>query len=167
MDITLGETHDLKFETTVNGVPTTLAGTPTVAAYIDNGTTELTAGLTLTADFDGRAGLHNVRIAATSANGYAAGTNVQIVLTAGTVGGDSVVGRIVGAINIERELADSIPADGTRPTMRQALYMLTQFMLERSVSSTTVTVRKTDGSTALFTLTLDNATTPTSITRAS
>lgn len=63
-------------------------------------------------------------------------------------------------------LADSIPADGTLPTVRQALYLLTQFMLERAVASTTVTVKKADGITTLFTLTLDSATAPTSITRA-
>ena len=63
-------------------------------------------------------------------------------------------------------LTDSIPADGTLPTLRQALYMLVQFMLERSVSGTTVTVKKADGATALFTLTLDDATSPLSITRA-
>jgi hypothetical protein len=34
------------------------------------------------------------------------------------------------------------------------------------VSGTTVTVKKVDGSTTLLTLTLDSATTPTSITRA-
>lgn len=63
-------------------------------------------------------------------------------------------------------IADSIPADGTAPSVRQALYMLTQFMLERSVASTTLTVAKPDGTTALFTLTLNDATTPTAITRA-
>lgn len=63
-------------------------------------------------------------------------------------------------------LSDSIPADGTLPTVRQSLYMLTQFMLERSVSGTTVTVKKADGSTSLFTLTIDDATNPTSLTRA-
>lgn len=67
---------------------------------------------------------------------------------------------------LDGTLADSIPADGTRPSISQALYMLTQFMLERSVSSTTVTVKKADGSTSLFTLTLDSATAPASITRA-
>lgn len=66
---------------------------------------------------------------------------------------------------LDGTLADSIPADGTRPSISQALYMLTQFMTERSVSSTTVTVKKADGSTTLFTLTLDSATTPTNITR--
>lgn len=68
---------------------------------------------------------------------------------------------------LDGTIADSVPADGTRPSISQALYMLTQFMLERSVSSTTVTVKKPDGSTSLFTLTLNDATSPTSITRAS
>jgi hypothetical protein len=63
-------------------------------------------------------------------------------------------------------IADSIPADGTVPSVRQALYMITQFLLERAVSGTTVTVRKADGSTTLLTCTLDDATSPTSITRA-
>lgn len=62
-------------------------------------------------------------------------------------------------------LADSVPADGSLPTVRQSLYMLSQFMFERSVSSTTLTVRKADGSTALMTFTLNDATSPTSITR--
>ena len=64
-------------------------------------------------------------------------------------------------------LTDSVPSDGTIPTLRQAIYMIVQFLTERAVSGTTVTVRKVDGSTALLTLTLDDATNPTSITRAS
>lgn len=63
-------------------------------------------------------------------------------------------------------VADSVPADGSRPTIAQALYMLTQFMLERSVSGTTLTVNKPDGTTPLMTLTLDDGTSPTAITRA-
>jgi hypothetical protein len=39
-------------------------------------------------------------------------------------------------------------------------------MLERSVSSTTVTVNKPDGTTPLLTLTINDDTNPTSITRA-
>jgi hypothetical protein len=67
---------------------------------------------------------------------------------------------------LDEQLTDSVPADGTIPTVRQALYMLTQFMFERSVSGTTLTVRKADGSTSLMTFTLDDGTSPTSITRA-
>lgn len=67
---------------------------------------------------------------------------------------------------LDDQLTDSVPADGTLPTVRQALYMLTQFMFERSVSGTTLTVRKADGSTSLMTFTLSDATSPVSITRA-
>lgn len=64
-------------------------------------------------------------------------------------------------------VADSVPADGTRPSVSSGIYMLVQFMLERAVSGTSVSVRKPDGSTALFALTLNDATTPTTITRSS
>lgn len=63
-------------------------------------------------------------------------------------------------------VADSVPADGTRPSVAQAVYMIAQYLFEKSISGTTMTVRKPDGSTALFTLTLNDATSPTSLTRA-
>jgi hypothetical protein len=63
-------------------------------------------------------------------------------------------------------LADSVPSDGTRPSLTQAIYEIRQFLHERAVSGTTLTVKKVDGSTTLETFTLDSATTPTSITRA-
>jgi hypothetical protein len=105
-DILLGDTIDIKF-TTVNasGVPTTLAGTPVVSAYPGNSTTEITAGITLTVDFDARTGLHNVRVVATGGNGYAVATNYTLVITTGTVGGSSVVGYVVGSFSIENRSA--------------------------------------------------------------
>lgn len=66
---------------------------------------------------------------------------------------------------LEVTLSDSIPADGNLPSLKQAVYMITQFLMERSVSSTTVTVNKVDGSTTLMTFTLDDGASPTSITR--
>ena len=109
-EYTLGTTFDIKFTTRrfSTGVPFTLAGTPAVAAYADNGTTEITAGITLTVDFDARTGLNNVRVVATSGNGYAAGVNYSLVITAGTVDSVSVVGEVVGEFSIE---AQSILAD--------------------------------------------------------
>lgn len=106
-DIRLGDTIDLKFTTRsfTTGSPTTLSGTPAISAYVGNGTTEITAGITLTADFDSRTGLNNVRVVATSGNGYATATNVQLVITTGTVGGVSVVGEVIGSFSIEARSA--------------------------------------------------------------
>ncbi len=65
------------------------------------------------------------------------------------------------------QMADSVPADGAIPTREQAIYMINQFLMERAVSGTTLTVRKVDGSTALMTFTLNDADNPTEVTRAS
>ena len=63
-------------------------------------------------------------------------------------------------------MADSAASDGDVPTREQALYMIVQILSEMSISSTTMTVKKPDGSTTLMTFTLSDATNPTSITRA-
>lgn len=107
-DIRLGATIDLKFTTRrfSTGAPFTLAGTPAVACYVGNGTTEITAGITLTADFDSRTGLNHVRVVATSGNGFAAGTDVDVVITAGTVDSVSVVGESVGSFSIQNRTVD-------------------------------------------------------------
>jgi hypothetical protein len=62
-------------------------------------------------------------------------------------------------------LADSIPADGTRPTPLQALYMIVQYLMERGIVGTTQTIYKADGTTPLLTQTLSDATNPVTITR--
>jgi len=95
-------TLNTKF-TTVNGsgVPTTLAGTPAISVYKANGTTESTAGITLTADFDSRTGLNNVLIDLSADAFYATGNDYQIVITTGTVDSKSVVGYVVGEFSIE------------------------------------------------------------------
>lgn len=94
---------DAKF-TTVNtsGVPTTLAGTPAVLVYKDNSTTEsASTGITLTVDFDSRTGLHHVRIDTSQQSSFfTPQSDYQIVITAGTVGGTSVVGYVVGKFSI-------------------------------------------------------------------
>lgn len=62
------------------------------------------------------------------------------------------------------QLADLAATDGVIPTVEQSLYMITQFLSERQVVGTTVTVKKPDGTT-LMTFTLNDPTNPTSITR--
>ena len=104
-DIRLGSTIDVKFTTRRLGVPFTLAGSPAVSAYVNNSTTEITAGVTLTVDFDSIAGLNNVRVVASAGNGFAAGTNVALVITSGTVDSVSVVGEVVGSFSLENRSA--------------------------------------------------------------
>jgi hypothetical protein len=62
-------------------------------------------------------------------------------------------------------LPDSYAAHEAQPTIAQAVLEILQFLTEKSVSSTTVSVKKPDGSTAIMEFTLDSATAPTSITR--
>jgi hypothetical protein len=101
-DFLIGATVDFKFTTVDDaGLPATLSGTPVVSAYPNNGTTEITAGVTLTVDFDAKTGLNHVRIVASEANGYARGTDYELVITAGTSGGDSIVGYTVGSFSVE------------------------------------------------------------------
>lgn len=113
-DIALGDTIDIKFTTRrfSTGAPHALAGPGVISAYPGNSTTQLTAGITTTADFDGVTGLNNVRVVATSGNGYAAGTNYALVITTGTVDSVSVVGEVIGYFSIQNRL-DWLADDGT------------------------------------------------------
>lgn len=63
-------------------------------------------------------------------------------------------------------LTESYNADGVAPTPAQALFVIMQTLTEFAITSTTLTVKKLNGTTTALTLTLDSATTPTSATRA-
>lgn len=103
-DFILGSTFNLKFTTIDAGIPTSVSGA-FVAAYPDNSVSEITAGLVFSSDFDSRVGLNNVQVVATSGNGYVTGSNYDIVVISGTVGGKSLVGYAVGAFSIQARSA--------------------------------------------------------------
>ncbi len=65
------------------------------------------------------------------------------------------------------QMTEAYAADGTAPTLAQALFLIQQMLGDFSISGTTLTVKKLDGSTTAATFTLDDGTTPTSLTRAS
>lgn len=65
-----------------------------------------------------------------------------------------------------RQLTESYAADGVAPTLEQALLLIQQMLTEMSIAGTTMTIKKLDGTTTAATLTLNDATTPTSVTRA-
>lgn len=64
------------------------------------------------------------------------------------------------------QLTESYAADGTAPTLAQAIFLIQQSLHEFAISGTTRTVKKLDGSTTAATFTLDDASAPTSTTRA-
>lgn len=64
-------------------------------------------------------------------------------------------------------LTESYAALHAAPTEAQLLFEIRALLAEKSVASTTLTAKKIDGSTTAATFTLNDATTPTAITRAS
>lgn len=64
-------------------------------------------------------------------------------------------------------ITESYAADGSNPTAAQALWLIQQTLSEFTISGTTITVKKKDGSTTAATFTMDSATSPRSRTRAS
>lgn len=112
-DFVVGDTIDVGKFTTVGstGAPATLLGTPVVSAYPTGSTTQLTAGITLTVDYDGVVGLNNVSVVASVGNGYATATDYDLVITTGTSGGISVVGYTVAKFSLGNRgaaLADAV-----------------------------------------------------------
>jgi hypothetical protein len=63
-------------------------------------------------------------------------------------------------------VTETYAADGAAPTFTQALLLIQQMLTELSVSGTTATLKGLDGSTTKATFTLNDASNPTSITRA-
>jgi hypothetical protein len=111
-------------------------------------------------DGTGYAGTNNVIPTVTTVNGLAAN-----VITAAATASD--FGTEVADAILTRQMTQSYAADGTAPTLAQALFLIQQSIGDFSISGTTVTVKQLDGSTTAATYTLDSSTTPTSRTRAS
>ena len=72
----------------------------------------------------------------------------------------------LAGVVLTTQMTESYRTDGSAPTIAQALCETLGHMGESSISGTTKTVKKFDGSTSAATFTLNDATTPTAITRA-
>ena len=107
-DFSASTVIDFKFTTfrPSTGAPFTLAGSPVISVYKDDSTTQSTAGVTLTVDFDSVTGLHHVQITtATDGTFYADGSEFECVITAGTVDSVSVVGSCIGRFTLRSQAA--------------------------------------------------------------
>jgi len=95
-------TLNFKFSThKSDGTPIVLAGSPAVSVYKANNTTQSTAGITLSVDFDSVTGLNNVLIDLSADAFYAVANDYQVVITTGTVNSVSVVGTVLAHFSIE------------------------------------------------------------------
>lgn len=92
------------------------------------------------------------------------GTDGVVVATA-SKGGYALSNDGIDAL-YTRQLTEAYAADGAAPTVAQALMQIQQMLTEFGISGTTMTVKKLDGTTTAFTLTLDDGSAPTAITRA-
>jgi len=137
-------TLNFKFSThKADGTPITLAGSPVVSVYKANGTTQSTAGITLSVDFDSVTGLNNVLIDLSADAFYAVGNDYSVVITAGTVNGVSVVGTVVAHFSIENRAnaAEITSIKGvtdkldTAMELDGAVYRFTENALEEAPSS--------------------------------
>jgi len=124
---------------------------------------------TLSVDASGRVDV--AKIAGTSQTARDLGASVLLSSGTGT-GQVSLSSGLVrlsstGLDDILRTaLTESYNTDGSAATLTQLLYLIAQRLTEFSISGTTITVKKLDGTTTAATLTLDDATSPTSSTRA-
>lgn len=85
-----------KFTTAINGIPATLGGSPVVSVYQSGNTTEVTTGVTLTADYDNRTGYNDLTIDMSTGNSfYIPGKEFSAVITTGTLNSQSVAGTEV------------------------------------------------------------------------
>jgi hypothetical protein len=128
----------------------TAAATPTVAGVPEVDVTHIGGTAATSAS-----GIPEVKVASVAAN----------ALTASALATDAVTEIRDGIFT--GQMTESYNTDGTAPTLAQAVFLILQMLTEKSISSTTLTVKKLDGTTSAATFTLNDATNPTSITRAS
>jgi hypothetical protein len=109
-DIAAGQILDTKFTLVAlptGSVPAPLAGSPIVSVYKSNSAAQSISGVTLTVNFDSITGMNHLRID-TSADGtfYAQG-DFQVVITQGTVGGNTVAGFVVAEFSISNRTSSA------------------------------------------------------------
>jgi hypothetical protein len=160
----------------VNADATRISGSATPADQLE---AILTGSNTITANVTG-----NLTGNVTGSVGSVTGSVGSVTGSVGSVTG--AVGSVTGGVTVTtnndktgyalstagidalftRQLTQSYAADGTAPTVAQALMLIQQSIGDFSISGTTLTVKQLDGTTTAATYTLNDANNPTSRTRA-
>lgn len=140
--------------TTVNGLA---ANSVTASAVAADAVTEIQSGLATSAALTSAAGDITTILGQTGTTG--------VVVAAASKTGYTLSNAGIDAL-FTRQLTESYAADGAAPTLTQSLMLIQQLLGDFSISGTTLTLKKVDGSTTAATFTLNSASAPTSITRA-
>lgn len=113
-DITLGDTAYFNFTTRSfsTGVPTALSG-GSVAVLEANNNTPITANVSVQTDRASVTGLNQATVITSSGDGYEAGKSYSVYISAGNVGGVSVIGEVVAQFTIQASAAAVDLANGT------------------------------------------------------
>ncbi len=95
-------------------------------------------------------------------------SNVDAIL----VDTDTTIPALIAALNdisvsdvLTTQMTEAYAADGTAPTLAQAIFLIQQTIGDFAIAGTTITTKKIDGATTAATYTLDDGTNPTSRTR--
>ncbi len=132
-------TIDFTFSTrNVSAAPAALAGTPVLSVYKANGTTQSTAGITLTVDFDSLTGFNHVRIDTSADAFYATSNDYVVMITTGTVNSVSVIGTTIATFSIENRFMR-----GTNSALLAASINLTAGAVD-NVTTVATTTTNTD-----------------------
>lgn len=119
-------------------------------------------------------GRMDVSVGAMAATVLTAAAIATDAITAAKIAADAIgsselattaVNEIRDAI-FQGTLTEGYSADGAAVTLEEGIYEIMQSLTEFAISGTTITVKKRDGLTTALTVTLDNASDPTSRTRA-
>jgi hypothetical protein len=158
---------------TATGFATTaeIANVPTVAefnartllaaSYFDPAT-DAVANVTLVGTTTTNSDMRGTN-SALLASGYTAPDNAGITSNGNAI---SALNNITVSDVLTTQMTESYAADGTAPTLAQAIFLSMQNLQDFSFAGTTQTVRRIDGATTAATYTLDDAVAPTSKTRA-
>jgi hypothetical protein len=97
-------------------------------------------------------------------------TNAELTAALGTAD-DAVLAAIAALNNVSvtgiltTQMTEAYAANGVAPTLAQSLFAIHQMLMQFSIATTNYTVKKLDGSTTAFVVTLDDATSPTGASR--
>jgi hypothetical protein len=140
-------------------------GQVVIAASCSGGTLAIRGNFTITDNSGGAVTI----VRHVSAEGDSVDTQLAAIVedTGSTIPGLITALNDVSVTDIlTTQMTESYAADGTAPTLAQALMLIQQSLGDFSISGTTITVKKLDGSATAATYTLDDGTSPTSRTRS-